>query len=76
MSGANRETKLKLYSRRGVREYWIVSWQARQIEVYCRVNAHLSLAATLFESDKLESKLLLGFTCPLSTVFGTMPFSE
>jgi len=30
----DRVTKLALYSRRGVDEYWIVSWQARSIEIY------------------------------------------
>ncbi len=30
----DRETKLKLYSRRGAEEYWIVNWQERRLEVY------------------------------------------
>lgn len=72
----DREAKLKLYSRRGVVEYWIVSWQARQIEVYRRENAHLQLAATLLEHDKLESPLLPGFSCSVSTLFERMPVTE
>ena len=32
----DREAKLKLYSRRGVREYWIIDWRLRQVEVYRR----------------------------------------
>jgi hypothetical protein len=31
-----RETKLKLYTQRGVDEYWIVDWQRRRVEVYRR----------------------------------------
>ena len=30
----DREAKLKLYSRRGVLEYWIVDWRTQQVEVY------------------------------------------
>src|SRR5579863_2796350 len=32
----DRETKLKLYSRRGALEYWIINWRTRQIEIYRR----------------------------------------
>ena len=35
----DRETKLKLYSQRGAREYWIVDWRAKQVEVYRRKRA-------------------------------------
>src|SRR5262249_10211009 len=30
----DRDAKLKLYSRRGVNEYWIVDWLMRNVEVY------------------------------------------
>jgi Uma2 family endonuclease len=72
----DREAKLKLYSRRGVVEYWIVSWQARQIEVYRRNNAHLQIAATLLEHDTLESPLLPGFSCSVAALFERMPVTE
>lgn len=62
----DRELKLSLYSRQGVREYWIVDWQARRVEVYRREQAALQLAATLIEGDLLTSPLLPGFTCPIS----------
>ncbi|HWC76441.1 MAG TPA: Uma2 family endonuclease, partial [Blastocatellia bacterium] len=32
----DREAKLKLYSRRDVREYWIVDWTTQSVEVYRR----------------------------------------
>src|SRR5207248_4248696 len=32
----DREAKLKLYSRRGVQEYWIISWQDQNVEIYRR----------------------------------------
>lgn len=65
----DRELKLKLYSRRGAMEYWIVNWQKRYIEVYRREEATLKLYSTLYEKDALESPLLPGFTQKVSQVF-------
>jgi Uma2 family endonuclease len=69
----DREIKLDLYSRRGVREYWIVDWERRQIEVYRRVDAALALAATLMPDDVLESPLLPGFALSLAELFARLP---
>ena len=69
----DREAKLKLYSRRGVSEYWIVNWMARHVEVYRREQAQLHLAATLLEPDTLTSPLLPGFSCHLADLFKGMP---
>jgi Uma2 family endonuclease len=65
----DREAKLKLYSSRGVQEYWIADWRLQQIEVYRREQATLKLVATLFRNDELTSPLLPGFTCPLARIF-------
>ena len=65
----DREAKLKLYSRRGVLEYWIVDWQARQVEVYRREELALRLVATLYATDTLASPLLPGFACEVATLF-------
>src|SRR5262249_26716676 len=65
----DREIKLRLYSRRGVREYWIVDAQQRQIAIYRRVGTALELAATVLESDVLSSPLLPGFGIPLAQIF-------
>lgn len=65
----DRETKLKLYSARGVQEYWIVDWRLQQIEVYRRDNAVLRLIATLFSNDELNETLLPGFSCPVGRIF-------
>ena len=71
--GANerrdREAKLKLYSRRGVLEYWIVDWRTQQIEVYQREQLALRLVATLYPTDTLISPLLPGFVCQVATLF-------
>jgi Uma2 family endonuclease len=69
----DREAKLKLYSRRGVGEYWIVDWMTHRIEVYRREQAQLNLISTLFESDTLTSPLLPGFSCPLADLFKGIP---
>lgn len=58
----DREIKLKLYSRRGVREYWIVNWSAPSVQVFRRENGALRLAATLWADDPLTSPLLPGFS--------------
>jgi Uma2 family endonuclease len=71
--GANerrdREAKLKLYSRRGVLEYWIVDWRTQQIELYRREQLALQLVATLYATDTLASPLLPGFVCQVATLF-------
>jgi len=65
----DRDAKLKLYSRRDVEEYWIVDWRARKVEVYRRENAALHLIATHNESDILQTPLLQGFSCLVSSLF-------
>ncbi len=65
----DREVKLKLYSRYGVQEYWVVSWQERRIEIYRREDAVLRLNRTLFEGDVIQSSLLPGFTCQVNQIF-------
>ena len=65
----DREVKLKLYSRHGVLEYWVVNWQERSVEIYQRERALLALNRKLFVDDVLESPLLPGFSCLLSQLF-------
>ena len=71
--GANerrdREVKLKLYSRRGVLEYWIVDWRTQQMEIYQREQLALCLVATLYPTDTLTSPLLPGFVCQVASLF-------
>ncbi len=65
----DQEAKLKLYSVRGVLEYWIVNVQSQSVEVYRRENALLKLAATLYSQDELTSLVLPGFRCWVSQLF-------
>jgi Uma2 family endonuclease len=69
----DREAKLKLYSRRGIGEYWIADWKLREIQVYRRKDARLVLSATLYEADVLTSPLLPDFTCKVSELFEDIP---
>ncbi len=69
----DRETKLKLYSRRGVQEYWIVDWSVRQVEVYRREDQALRLVATLYPVDTLTTPLLPGFACVVAELFEGIP---
>ena len=64
----DREAKLKLYSVRGVQEYWLVDWRKQQVEVYRREKATLRLIATLFSQDELTSPLLPGFSCSVAQI--------
>lgn len=65
----DRETKPGLYSRQGVREYWIVDWQHEELQVYRRHEAQLQLASTLVANDVLQSPLLRGFAVQISEFF-------
>ena len=65
----DRQSKRKLYEIQGVREYWIVDWRLRQVEVYRRAEGQLNLIATLLVEDTLTSSLLPGFACPIERFF-------
>jgi Uma2 family endonuclease len=69
----DRDIKLRLYSRRGVREYWILDWRKRRIEIYRRKRARLHIHTTLIEEDTLSSPLLPGFSCSVSALFEGFP---
>ena len=66
----DREAKLKLYSIQGAQEYWIIDRFTKQLEVYRREQAKLSLVMTLGIEDTLTSPLLPGFSFAISQIFG------
>ena len=72
----DRVAKLGLYSRRGVNEYWIVSWQTRTVDVYRTDEGALKLAGNLAQTDTLESPLLPGFSCRVAALFERIPVAE
>jgi Uma2 family endonuclease len=65
----DKEAKLKLYSNRGVQEYWIADWRLKQIEIYRREDGKLTLVETLSINDEINSPLLPDFSCPLTQIF-------
>jgi Uma2 family endonuclease len=70
----DREAKLELYSRTGVREYWIVDWMSQAVEVYRRQGTSgLSLVRKLRKEDAIESILLPGLRVKLGQLFEGIP---
>jgi Uma2 family endonuclease len=65
----DKETKLKLYSNRGVQEYWIADWRLQQLEIYRRNQGKLELIETLLINDELITPLLPEFSCLLKHIF-------
>lgn len=65
----DQEIKLKLYSRQGVQEYWIISWQLQTVQIYRRQQAQLQMVSTLLMGDSLSSPLLPEFSLCLEEIF-------
>jgi Uma2 family endonuclease len=65
----DREFKLKLYSRQGVREYWIVDCLLRHVQVYRRCEHALQLMATLMDADSLASPMLTNYSLPVAALW-------
>lgn len=65
----DRDLKLKLYSRRGVGEYWIVDCAARQVDVYRRNGGALRPVGTLGADEALQSPLLPRFSLLVDQLF-------
>jgi Uma2 family endonuclease len=67
----DQETKLDLYDRYDVLEYWIVDPERQTAQVYRRAAEGLRLSAELSAAagDVLTSPLLPGFSLPLAEIF-------
>jgi Uma2 family endonuclease len=65
----DREVKRKLYTIRGVQEYWVIDWKRQQIEVFRRDSNGLPLIGTLFCQDVLSSPLLPNFEQSIAEIF-------
>ena len=64
----DRTTKLKVYARYGVEEYWIIDPDGISAEIYRRESSGLELAATLRAEESLASPLFPGFSLPLQNL--------
>jgi Uma2 family endonuclease len=67
--GYDRLTKRELYTRAGVREYWLVDPVTRTIEILGLGDGEFQLAAAAAEDETISSPLLGGAEFPLSTIF-------
>lgn len=65
----DKETKVKLYSNHGVREYWIADWRLEKLEIYRRNEGKLELVETLLVNDELTTPLLPNFSVLLKNIF-------
>lgn len=63
------EIKRKLYSRYGVREYWIVDPEGKRIEILTRREAQLSPAVTYLAGEELQSGLFPAYRLQVSEIF-------
>lgn len=61
----DRTTKLKLYARFNVEEYWIIDPEGPSAEVYRRAKEGLDLAEKLAAKDSITSPLFPGFNLGL-----------
>jgi len=68
----DREVKLKLYSGRGVDEYWIADWRNQTVALYRRQGEALEPVATLAGDDLLSSPRFPGCSRPVSFVFRSL----
>ena len=63
--------KHELYSRHGVREYWIVDPLAETVAVHRQRNGRLELASTFGRRDSLGTALLEGLQLDLDDIFAS-----
>jgi len=62
----DRTTKLKLYARYGVAEYWVIDPEVYSAEIYRLVPGGYELAAQLDSNQSLRCPLFPGFSLPLN----------
>ena len=66
----DRHVKRKLYSARGVHEYWIADPDTRSLEIYRnRKQGGLVFHTKLQTGDEVASALLPGFSLPVESIF-------
>ena len=65
----DRISKLQLYAKHGVPEYWIIDLKNRSIERYVNQGSSLILQETLGEEETLTTAALPGFSCGISEIF-------
>ena len=64
----DRLAKRQLYGKHGVKEYWIVDFEKRTIEVYLLQAQILQLQSAFTEKDELTSSVLPGYRANVETI--------
>jgi Uma2 family endonuclease len=64
----DRLAKRQLYGKYGVKEYWIVDFEKRTIEVYRLQEQILQLQSLLTEKDEITSSVLPGYRAKVETI--------
>ncbi len=64
----DRLAKRQLYGKHGVKEYWIVDFEKRTIEVYLLQPLFLQLQFVLTEKDEITSSVLPGYRARVETI--------
>ena len=65
----DRKEKMEVYGKYNVLEYWLISPEKQQVEVFENKKGKLVLNKTLTPKDNLTSGLLPGFEMPLAALF-------
>jgi Uma2 family endonuclease len=65
----DRNRKMKIYGKYNVIEYWIVSPEEKQIEIYYNKRRKMQLIQTVSRSGKIVSKAIKGFEVELEKIF-------
>ena len=65
----DRISKLQLYAKHGVPEYWIIDPRIMTLERYVDQGSSLILLDTLRYEDSLSTTALPGFSCQMSEIF-------
>lgn len=65
----DRLAKRQLYGKYGVKEYWIVDFENRTVEVYLLQGRTLELQSILTEQDEITSSVLPGYRRKVERIF-------
>lgn len=65
----DRKQKKELYEKYGVKEYWIVDIEKAMVEQYILQDGFFELNGALASSNKVNSKIIAGFSIPIGEIF-------
>lgn len=68
----NRQLKLNLYARAGVREYWMVTPHPFLVEVLSNVNGTYAITGSYSEQDVLRSPAFADWELPLEEIYTSL----